>query len=533
MAGLIRKFKVTVWTSGTYQKYSVVNVIGDSEKYCVSVLDNNIQTPDLVNYQSNAYWKAFEYLNFSDVWTASFSSSADAKNRVVDSTLDDGATLVSKDGENNSVLSFALNFSDISDLEAKSLLCYFDYLGNSKSFNFTLPTPYDNTLSFMFIDYHCDFKGKNTNDISINIQEQFNLRQTENSTLPSEDLCEFDSIGAPIISISFQDKSSNSMRLYGITGYRPTGNSQANNDITAPWNRGPIWKWRTRNLSGTLRAGLNTYSFGSPSYSSCGYYINCDGGNSAKTVNEYRFSGNFSLEQTIISRGKVEYWNTFLSNCNDFAYGGDANILTIRSQLGGQYTEYPCNDSISSSLGVYSYTATLQTLRVVGCGCFTGVTTNHGWTDELASATETLLEPVVFNPVNFNGTITNGTGQVTELIHTGGTASPESDVAINLSGTFRHSILTIVVKGKANEKMTLYLAFNDTACAYSGYTGEIEKIFHIQMDANGNFSMSYPLELENGSCKRAYNPTKYDWMCKNGDNWVICKQGFYAYPGWV
>ncbi|AHF93332.1 type IV secretion protein Rhs [Opitutaceae bacterium TAV5] len=40
--------------------------------------------------------------------------------------------------------------------------------------------------------------------------------------------------------------------LVGFSGYRQTGNTQDNSDPTAPWNAGPIWKWKQRNFSGAL-----------------------------------------------------------------------------------------------------------------------------------------------------------------------------------------------------------------------------------------------------------------------------------------
>ncbi|AHF93189.1 type IV secretion protein Rhs [Opitutaceae bacterium TAV5] len=38
--------------------------------------------------------------------------------------------------------------------------------------------------------------------------------------------------------------------LVGISGYKPTGNSQFDNDPTAPWNKGPTWKWKNRLFDG-------------------------------------------------------------------------------------------------------------------------------------------------------------------------------------------------------------------------------------------------------------------------------------------
>ncbi|AHF92643.1 type IV secretion protein Rhs [Opitutaceae bacterium TAV5] len=40
--------------------------------------------------------------------------------------------------------------------------------------------------------------------------------------------------------------------LIGWSGYRPTGNTQDNSDPVAPWNAGPVWKWKTQSVDGYL-----------------------------------------------------------------------------------------------------------------------------------------------------------------------------------------------------------------------------------------------------------------------------------------
>ncbi len=76
--------------------------------------------------------------------------------------------------------------------------------------------------------------------------------------------------------------------LLGFSGYRPTGNTQSVDDPTAPWNVGPVWKWKVKTLSGETRLYEHPPSYGvytSTSYS--GYILIDDSG----TTNEASFTG--------------------------------------------------------------------------------------------------------------------------------------------------------------------------------------------------------------------------------------------------
>lgn len=53
----------------------------------------------------------------------------------------------------------------------------------------------------------------------------------------------------PNLTLTFRGRQG-SGSLIGFSGFRPTGNTQDDNDPTAPWNAGPFRKWRRKALTG-------------------------------------------------------------------------------------------------------------------------------------------------------------------------------------------------------------------------------------------------------------------------------------------
>ncbi len=179
MGEYIRKYDIATYSSGNiYNRYDVVKVAnGHSEYYFVSAKDSNHANLDTSGYTSNSWWKRFDDYNndFADIWEPTYSTSVDMEPKVLNSSLDDGATLLARDGINTSVLKFNLNFQDITDIEAKSLLCFADYMGANRSFFWTTPPPYGLRLSFSFSSLRHVFNKKNVNQVNMAIERSFTI----------------------------------------------------------------------------------------------------------------------------------------------------------------------------------------------------------------------------------------------------------------------------------------------------------------------------------------------------------------------
>jgi len=177
MADIIRKFNVPTYGASTiYDKYDVVKVTSSSkEYYFVSTVDGNRSNLNTTNRLSNTYWKRFDdvAIDFADVWTPSYSTSAETEPRVVNARMEDGVTSLARDGINTTPLRYNLAFDNIRDREAKSLLCFFDFVGAKRSFKWTVPPPYEKQLSFTFVNLSHMFSKKDNNSISINIEQSF------------------------------------------------------------------------------------------------------------------------------------------------------------------------------------------------------------------------------------------------------------------------------------------------------------------------------------------------------------------------
>lgn len=179
MGDFIRKFDIPLYSgSRIYGKYEIVKQtsINNSEYYFVSAQDSNQTHMDTSGFQtSNVWWKRIDDFNndFSSIWTPSYTTAVEVEPRVVDSTLDDGTTLIARDGINTVPLKFTLVFENIKDVEAKSLLCFFDYMGASRAFNWTIPTPYNTQLKFNLLSLKHSFVKKNCHTITVAIEQSF------------------------------------------------------------------------------------------------------------------------------------------------------------------------------------------------------------------------------------------------------------------------------------------------------------------------------------------------------------------------
>ena len=514
MSRFVRKFPIPVYSSvTTYLKYDVVKIVGAEESYFVSISDNNTNQLGSTDTSNNFYWKNFDTLDFSEVWTPSYSSSIESKTKVIDSTLE-GVTLLGKDGENNISLGFSMKFEEIGNKEAKSILCFFDYVGISGNFYFTLPTPYNKKIMLNCVDLTHTFSKYQNNSISVSTSQDYNVNQIELAQKPVKNPCEYDKDAIPLISISFSSQSAPFLRMFGATGYRPTGNTQLYNDPTAPWNTGPIWKWNRRVFSGNMSRRGGLCLTGCQTVIGQNFY-------SIEYADGYTYINNLGVATYT---GSLKRYDSDYPDC-----GVPPPPLVATYTLKHLMTD--AGWSLQSTECLPAVVA-LTSLSIIGGDCYCA----QPFSNKYYGATYEILEsPVSFNDATLNGIITSGTASSSFQNITGSSdwQLPESEGPITFNGSFQKSTATISIKSKPNEKMTLYLAFNDLACPSYGYSGEIEKVFHIQMDSNGDFSMNYSLQLENYSCSRTYNPIKYDWLCQDGDDWIICKKGFRAYPGWV
>lgn len=177
MAEYIRKYNIPTYSSSTiYDKHSVVKVAnGNSEYYFVSIQDGNVGNLDTSSFTSGAWWIRFDDYthDFSKVWEPTYSTSVDTEPRIVNAVLEDGVTQMARDGINTTPLKFNLSFENISDREAFSLLCFFDYMGSSRSFLWVAPPPYSKLLTFCFSALHHVYTKENVNAVNIGIESSF------------------------------------------------------------------------------------------------------------------------------------------------------------------------------------------------------------------------------------------------------------------------------------------------------------------------------------------------------------------------
>lgn len=177
MSGIIRKFDVSTYSSTTvYDKYDVVKVaVGNYYYYYVSAQNSNRANLNTGNYASNNWWKRFDDydVDFSTVWTPSFTTTVGAEPRVINSSLDDGVTQIVPDGINYHMIKLNLVFDSVSNKEAKSLLCFADFLGASKAFKMTPPQPYDKLLTFQINSCTHQYQKHNVNNVTIEIERSY------------------------------------------------------------------------------------------------------------------------------------------------------------------------------------------------------------------------------------------------------------------------------------------------------------------------------------------------------------------------
>ncbi len=178
MGDYIRKFDISTYSgSRIYAKYDVVKISNGSngEYYFVSAKDSNVGQLDSGAFTSNSFWKRFDDFDndFADIWVPSYTSSVETEPRVVNATLDDGTTQLSREGINTVPLKFTLTFENIKDKEAFSLLCFFDFLGNSRAFVWTVPTPYNKRLKFSLTAVKHSFTKKDVHTVNIAIEQSF------------------------------------------------------------------------------------------------------------------------------------------------------------------------------------------------------------------------------------------------------------------------------------------------------------------------------------------------------------------------
>lgn len=173
-----RKFNIATYSGSTvYERYDVVKrASGNGEYYFVAARDNNQNQLDTVNLLSNSYWKRFDDFNgfdFATVWTPSYTTSATVQPRVLEGTLDDGVTQMARDGINTVPLRFQMTFENITDREAKSLMLFFNAMGTTRTFQWTVPEPYSKLLKFTLVSLNHQYLSKNVNNVTVQVEQSF------------------------------------------------------------------------------------------------------------------------------------------------------------------------------------------------------------------------------------------------------------------------------------------------------------------------------------------------------------------------
>jgi len=177
MGDYIRKFDIPAYNSSTmYNQYAVVKRTStNKEYYFVAVRGGNTNQLDTSGLTSNAWWKRFDDFDsdFDTIWTPTYSTSVEIEPRVINAALDDGTTQLARDGINTIPLRYKLTFENVGDAEAKSLLCFCDYIGASRSFRWTTPPPYDKRLAFCLAGVQHTYQRKNVNTVNMNIERSY------------------------------------------------------------------------------------------------------------------------------------------------------------------------------------------------------------------------------------------------------------------------------------------------------------------------------------------------------------------------
>lgn len=176
----ISSFNVSQFVGGgSYSKYDVVSVQsgGFLPIYFVSYVDENTGNPSTGSFTSNEFWKCFSDTGFvaSDVWVPSWQSNIEFQPRKKRISFDDGYSQRYSSDINAQQTMFQLVFTNITDKEAKSLLCFLEYKQGVDSFFYSLPVLNVQTGLFICEEWNVDFAQFNLNNISCKLEKVYDI----------------------------------------------------------------------------------------------------------------------------------------------------------------------------------------------------------------------------------------------------------------------------------------------------------------------------------------------------------------------
>lgn len=177
MGDYIRKFNIPTYAGGTsYSKYDVVKATNSNQQYYfVSTHDGNIGNLDTGTMASTTHWRRFDdpNIDFADAWIPTYQTGVTIEPRINNSTLEDGVSLLARDGINTTPLRFQLSFENVSNKEAFSLLCFADFIGAARSFKWTVPAPYNKRLVFALVNIQHNYVKENVNNLTLSIESSY------------------------------------------------------------------------------------------------------------------------------------------------------------------------------------------------------------------------------------------------------------------------------------------------------------------------------------------------------------------------
>lgn len=237
----------------------------------------------------------------------------------------------------------------------------------------------------------------------------------------------------PDVLVSTFDKSitSGMASLYGFSGYRPTGNTQDDDDPTAPWNSGPILKWRNRTLAGSMEMKDGA----------CNVSCATVGGN-FRSISY--FSGNNIIDTSgsLTQDGESNRYDSDAGTCDSpTVFTANHSILSI-DQDGWVMQAV----SIGGSTPIKSLTSN----SIVGLECVFNETTSRYY----GTASEIIDTPDTVEAAINRSSFVSGSGQCT-YTSLAGTNTPEDysplplgncaslSIQINLSGGLPLSLVTV------------------------------------------------------------------------------------------
>lgn len=174
MTGIINKIDIPEYNSlKNYMRYDIVYYFNNN--YFISKTNNNLgNLPFLSGSNSNWYKIGDAALDFSTLWTPSYTSAINTQPRNLRFNLSKGGVAVkNKDGINTIIQKFELIFEKRSTKEIKALLGFLEFMGKKYCFYYTLPEPYNKKIKFFCEEYSFSFDNFEHNSVKCVFSQDF------------------------------------------------------------------------------------------------------------------------------------------------------------------------------------------------------------------------------------------------------------------------------------------------------------------------------------------------------------------------